>query len=427
MRWWLRAIGASVIGTLPAVRACLGQEYVFGWDTALSESGVEGHAVSAAVYAMEQYDDYLIVGGTFDRAGSLHVASLAAFDGANWWSVGDILSGSAPGTVVDLAVFDGALFVAGEFSSAGGVAASVVASFDGGGWSAAASGLPAGLRVESMVVNAGRLFLAGYAPAQSPIEFSARVWRWESGSWIPFGPEFIATTAPPFDTFASPIRLLATASNGLGGVLLWGGDCASESKFACGVNEGLHQYVEGATITVETVPPNPCPQCPVPCRLGPVSAPRASADVAGVLWTVGKAIYNGGGSGGDWTTGPVERHANGVWIGAPNGVEFPPPNLGTGHPITRYDPPGSGAPFTVIGGQLGWLGMELPGSGLVGFTDGGEWTLPAGGLPVPGVVYALCEYKGFLFVGGAFAFVGPEVDPIRAECFARLGCLAGCE
>lgn len=421
-----RTLGVFVIFTLSAVSECVGQEYVFGWDAALSESGVEGESVSAAILAMVEYDDLLIVGGTFDRAGSLDVASLAAFDGANWWALGNIFSGSAPGTVVGLAVFDGALFVAGEFSSAGGVAASDVARFEGSGWSGADSGLPSGLRVESIAVSAGRLFLAGYSPVQSPVEYAARVWKWESGSWVVFGPEFIATSLPPFDTFALPIRLLSTTTNGLNGVLLWGGDCASATRFTCGVNEGLHQYLEGAFVTIETVPPSPCPRCQVPCRLGPVSAPQASVDVAGVLWTVGKAIFEGG-IGGIWTTGPVERYESGVWIGAPTGDEFPPPNLGMGHAIARYDPPGSGPPMIIIGGQLGWLGAELPASAVVGFTDLGEWTLPAGGVPMPGVVYALREYRGALYVGGAFGVVGPVEEPIEAECFARLGCLASCK
>src|SRR5688500_3499794 len=86
----------------------------------------------------------LVVGGSvITQAGTGPAANIAAYDGANWSSLGTGVSGGSGNgaSVRALAVYNGALIAAGDFTIAGGQPASRIARWNGLSWSALGSGL----------------------------------------------------------------------------------------------------------------------------------------------------------------------------------------------------------------------------------------------------------------------------------------------
>ena len=104
-----------------------------------------GKGLNDAVYALCQFDGYLIAGGMFTKAGDLNCNHIARWDGEEWDSLG---SGTS-GTVFDLEVADNgnSLIVAGSFFYAGGENCRMIAKWDGASW------YPIGTGMNAMVTD----------------------------------------------------------------------------------------------------------------------------------------------------------------------------------------------------------------------------------------------------------------------------------
>ena len=139
------------------------------------------------VHALAVHDGLLVVGGEFTSAGETPVASIAAWDGATWSSLGSGMHLPTFGPVVRaLHVHQGALVAGGDFSRAGGASADFVARWENDTW----SGLgPTGLGFDGLVVDFlvhnEQLFAAGNFQQAGSID-ATHVARWNDG-WLPMG------------------------------------------------------------------------------------------------------------------------------------------------------------------------------------------------------------------------------------------------
>jgi hypothetical protein len=147
----------------------------------------------ATVFAgsLAAYQGKLIVGGRFAQAGSVPATNIAAWDGANWSSIGDLINGSDPGSCGALTVFDGKLVAGGRFLSAGGVSANRIAAYDGSAWSAIGGGMDA--RVTALAVYDNALIAGGeFTSAEG--NPAVGIARWSGSAWSGIGS--IATDNP---------------------------------------------------------------------------------------------------------------------------------------------------------------------------------------------------------------------------------------
>ncbi len=147
----------------------------------------------ATVNAMVSWDpdgpgpegEWLVIGGNFDRAGSVAANDIAAFDGQAWRSLG---SGTGSGEVNALTVWNGRLVAAGTFTAMNGVSAGRVAQFDGTTWSKfnIGSALDANATVNALAVYNGSLVMAGdftlVGRGNSTVGIN-RVARWSGTQW----------------------------------------------------------------------------------------------------------------------------------------------------------------------------------------------------------------------------------------------------
>lgn len=124
----------------------------------------------------------LVVGGSFDVAGTESANNIATWDGTTWSPLG-----SGTNAEVDaLAVLsNGDLVAAGLFTNAGGVSANYIARWDGQAWHALGAGI--GSQVYALtkmpngdLVAGGNFITAGGLAANG-------VARWNGSSWSPFG------------------------------------------------------------------------------------------------------------------------------------------------------------------------------------------------------------------------------------------------
>jgi hypothetical protein len=112
-----------------------------GWATL---SGPSGEGVDGTVHALAATcggdAPVLYVGGSFDTAGGVAAASVAAWDGAAWSALEGPAGNGLDGYASALALYDPGLgpelFVGGDFTTAGGLPAAALARWDGSAWSA---------------------------------------------------------------------------------------------------------------------------------------------------------------------------------------------------------------------------------------------------------------------------------------------------
>jgi len=138
------SINDSVIANNVALVLELGGQYY--WYSL--NSGVNG-----PVYAIQEFNNKIFVGGEFTQAGTCPVSNIAFYDGNNWLDAGCI-----SGVVLDLEVFNGEMYAVGDFDVCGGSNEINFAKWINGSW------LPiAGLNgfVNTMTVVDSFLFLGG--------------------------------------------------------------------------------------------------------------------------------------------------------------------------------------------------------------------------------------------------------------------------
>ena len=101
----------------------------------------------------------LLVGGDYVSIGDEPIASLAAWDGQRWTSLGALEGANGPAFVSALAPYRDGVFVAGGFERAGGVSAARVAWFDGTTWYPLGAGLDD--HAETLLVEGDTLWVGG--------------------------------------------------------------------------------------------------------------------------------------------------------------------------------------------------------------------------------------------------------------------------
>ncbi len=144
--------------------------------------GVDGQVLALA--AMPNGD--LVAGGSFLNAGGAPANRLARWDGATWTAVGGGVNNSVGATQVRaLAVLpSGELVVGGTFDSAGSVAARNIASFDGTTWTALGD---ANVGVSALTLTASGALVAAGPFTTIGTATANHVASWNGASWFPLG------------------------------------------------------------------------------------------------------------------------------------------------------------------------------------------------------------------------------------------------
>lgn len=162
-------------------------------------SGVSSSVWSLASSSSDSTDESkLYVGGHFKSAGEIYSPSFAMWDGANWSTTGNgMVSEDSIAVVRDLELFDDKLgdgeqlYAAGSFSTAGGIAAKSIAKFNGSEWSSVGDGISG---EDSSIYDltsfddgsgeslyaGGQFQFAGDKPANN-------IAKWNAENWSPLG------------------------------------------------------------------------------------------------------------------------------------------------------------------------------------------------------------------------------------------------
>jgi hypothetical protein len=166
----------------------------------------------------------LFVGGYFDIAGGVPVASVARFDGVSWSGLGAGIGGGYAQTISTWSAPTGPqVVVGGFFDTAGGMPVHHIAAWDGASWSDLGGGVsttlsPFGVR-SLRVYDSGagaRLYAAGYFDSAGGVP-SANIAAWDGTSWSPLSSGLFPTQG----------ETLGVADLGAGPLLLVGGDFTS--------------------------------------------------------------------------------------------------------------------------------------------------------------------------------------------------------
>lgn len=142
-------------------------------------SGGGSQSGSAGVRALAVFNEELIAGGYFTRAGGIPAYGIARWNGREWLSLGDGMSAGEDGDddpgVLALTEFNGELIAGGTFTTAGDSEARFIASWDGESWAPIGAGIDS--PVFALTVYKGRLVAGGE-------DF---IMSWDGESWSPFG------------------------------------------------------------------------------------------------------------------------------------------------------------------------------------------------------------------------------------------------
>ncbi len=140
------------------------------------------------VWAMLPLGDQLVVGGTFDRAGTVVANRIALWDGSNWASFGsDPDNGFSFGSVRALATLGLDLVVGGSFRrNLGGIDAENLLRWDGSDWQTLGPETGIDGTVISMVVDDGDLYIGGRFEEVDGIEVN-NIARWDGLDWHTVG------------------------------------------------------------------------------------------------------------------------------------------------------------------------------------------------------------------------------------------------
>lgn len=155
-----------------------------------------GDGVEGSVYALVVHDGDLVVGGDFTTIGTPALHGVARFDGAVWHSLGDLQDGH----VHALATYGPDLVAGGCFQQIGGVAASRIAIHDGDGWSPLGAGTDG--TVMALAEYAGSLYVGGsFAAAGGVPSLNFACWTDPGTTAAPGEPD-----TPPLALRLGPVR-----------------------------------------------------------------------------------------------------------------------------------------------------------------------------------------------------------------------------
>ena len=135
------------------------------------------------VYALEEYNGNLYMGGIFDSVGGHQENNIALWNGISWSG----LAGGIRGPSCDvsaLIVFNGNLIVAGRFDSAGNIPVNNIAAWNGTSWSTFGKGLKDW--VGSLAVYKGNLYAGGRIDSAGGV-FVRNIAEWDGANWQALG------------------------------------------------------------------------------------------------------------------------------------------------------------------------------------------------------------------------------------------------
>jgi trimeric autotransporter adhesin len=356
------------------------------WRT-LPGGDLDGGAVDAVAFQNE-----LVVGGVFSRAGGHAIAGIARWTGQDWQPLGAGLGSNGTVSVTKIIPFEGALIVVGSFNSAGGIPAFGRARWDGSAWSAFSSGEDN----EPLPVATYRGELIGVRFGVGPDQSSFDLWRWTAGAWTR-----LAIEIPDYSGFNRAVESAdalyisgSFSTTPLCNVFEWNGVVATPRFDLPMINDAL-EYAGRETIATGWMP--------------------------GVLVNDGAGLTALGAGSASWFNGPVVSLPSGLF-GTRFAQELDDPATG----ITQWD----GRTWRVIGAvDQDWalparFGDELLAYGGFGEIDnvasrriarfdGAAWHPLGDGLG-EGYVNAVAKFRENLYVGGSFELGGIE-NVILAE------------
>ncbi len=137
----------------------------------------------SSIYTMKTFQSKLVIGGKFDKVGSLVVDNLVTWDGSNWGSTNAQFGGSYL-MVLTMVIWNNELVISGVFDSINGTPMNNIAKWDGVNWTAIGGGLPS--RVNDIVVLNGDLYATGYFQFSGNYVYAA---KWDGSNWIQVGTE----------------------------------------------------------------------------------------------------------------------------------------------------------------------------------------------------------------------------------------------
>lgn len=140
------------------------------------------------VYALQAYQNSLIVGGDFDTAGSLYVNCIASWNSTSWSSLGNginVYSINGDGVIKVLDTAGSKLYVGGSFDTAGGTIANNIAMWDGSNWYTLGKGIT-GNAVNAISEYQGNLYAAGWFDSAGGI-VANNIAMWDGSSWSAVG------------------------------------------------------------------------------------------------------------------------------------------------------------------------------------------------------------------------------------------------
>jgi trimeric autotransporter adhesin len=140
-----------------------------------------GEEFDNRIAAVTIYDGDLIAAGSFAGIGQTSANRVARWDGTAWQALGTGIAATQSWHIVGAAAAYGAdLILAGTFESAGGIPVANIAAWDGAVWRSLGSGLEAHLH--ALAEHGGQLIAAGNFVAPGIVAAS-----WNGMTWTPLG------------------------------------------------------------------------------------------------------------------------------------------------------------------------------------------------------------------------------------------------
>ncbi len=340
----------------------------------------------AAVQSFTIYNNELIVGGNFDRVGSIPAKGVAAYNGTTWRALG---AGTDAGTwqgVVSLRVHNNQLIVGGKFNAAGGLAANNIAQWNGSNWSALGAGLGNQANYFETVSTAtsfnGTLYAAGEFSSSGSVALGS-IATWNGSAWA---------ASPPGISLARPATVYA--------LLPYSGEIVFGGTFHTAASSG---YYRDDIIRWDGIGKADSWGS---ASGGPIRALK-NYDTGTILNRTHHLIAGGDFSSIDTTAANriIQRDESDIAI-------FPPPawrNLGPGFNNTVYAIERHNN-ITYAAGTFTATGDSATSLSRIAQWNGTAWQPLGGGLN--GTVYALRSFGGSLYAGGSFTSASNTATPV---------------
>ena len=132
------------------------------------------------VFYVDSMSNLLFVGGQFSEAGGLNINNIATWDGNVWNAFGNNEVFSSPGAVSAIVNYNGSIIVGGEFDSIGLKPVNNVAKWNGAGWENMGDGFDGS--VEDLIVYNDDLYACGFF-SYSGSDFVECFAKWNGTNW----------------------------------------------------------------------------------------------------------------------------------------------------------------------------------------------------------------------------------------------------